>query len=401
MADTTVTTVPLDNKGQTIWGPYWSDPNTAIIVYFSASARPVFYRTINKGASWAVTTLDSGIAAVISCWYDKETPGDTGTLVHIAWVSRAGIHFAYYITVDISDGSVGTRRTIDDTITASGFTFGNRIAITKTVGGNLIVAFETQTEFECYRSTDSGVNWVNRANFFEAASAGDWLLLSPANTGDNNDVAGVYWDRSATELSVKMYDDSANSITETLISGSMIGQSLQRHLAVALRLSDKHLLVGAHSARDSIGDDLKTWDLNINSISSPTVTAKTNIFTDQAESGEVSIIINQQNDDVYLAYLKGGTWESTVDLVFHKSTDGMGSWGAEQVYSEAAADDIRIAHGGRTITNSGGRIQWCFYNDDLAYILVNEVNDIEIAAVSAVGNPWYYYAQQAQLAGRV
>ncbi|MCH7761634.1 hypothetical protein IIA15_09610 [candidate division TA06 bacterium] len=144
-----------------------------------------------------------------------------------------------------------------------------------------------------------------------------------------------------------------------------------------IRISDKHLLLVAHSNDNNSGDDLLTWDLTVNSIASPTITAKTNIFTDQGSSAQVAMVINQQNDDVYVAYLKGGSWLSLVDVVFHKSTNGMSSWGSELPYSQTT-DDYRILHGGRTISNSGGKIQWVFYDDDDFGILVNLVNDVPI-----------------------
>jgi hypothetical protein len=177
-----------------------------------------------------------------------------------------------------------------------------------------------------------------------------------------------------------MYDETANTWTETAIASSMV-EDLRNGWGGVIRHSDNHLLVAAHNGVDTTTDDIQTWDVTPDSISGPTVTAKTNVVTNQAESGGIGIVINQQNDDVYVAYLKGGTWRTAVDVVYHKSDDGMATWGSESAYSEAAADDIRALHGGRSVDNNGGRIQFGFFNDDLTEIFVNLVNDIEIAAV--------------------
>ena len=179
-----------------------------------------------------------------------------------------------------------------------------------------------------------------------------------------------------------MWDDSAGTWTETSISGSMTADSVHVNMDGSVRHSDNHILMAVHSNDDNAGDDLLTWDLTVDSIASPTVTAKTNVFTNQSESAQVSVHINQQNNDVRIAHLKGGTWQSTVDVVFHISTDGMGTWGSEQAYSEAAADDLRLCPAGRTVGDAGGRYQPAFYDDDGSDIFVNEVNDIEIAAVA-------------------
>jgi hypothetical protein len=257
------------------------------------------------------------------------------------------------------------------------------------VNGNLLVAFSTQVEIECYRSIDSGANWTDRADVFETATEEDWVLLFPADV-DAGDCCALFWDRSANAISVKMYDDSANTWTETAISSGMTFDALHMNMDGAIRHSDNHLLMAAHSFNDNAFDDIHTWDLTVNSIASPTVTAKTDVVTDQGESAQVSVHINQQNDDVRVAYLKGGTWEATVDAVYHLSTDDMGTWDAESAYSEAAADDLRLVHAGRTVGDAGGRYQPAFWNDDLNDIFVNETNDVEIAAADGAPNTRRY-----------
>ena len=362
-------------------GPYWSDESTAVVIFGDGALDISFARTTDKGATWAITEILTGSTVQIACWYDKETPGNTGTLLHIVWVDAISGQNIYYQTLDVATGNLGTRRIIDDTISVGGNN-EHRIAITQAVNGNLIVAFTTNTDVECYRSTDSGVNWTSRADVYETATEHDWCLLFPADV-DAGDVAAIFWDKSANTISLKMYDDSANSWTEINIDTDSVASPDHMHMDGSLRLSDKHILLAAHSSFDNTTDDLRTYDLTVDSIASPTVTDKTNVFTNQVESGQVSVFINQQNNNVYVAYIKGGTWQSTTDVVFHKSTDGMAVWGTEQVYSEATADDIRTVSAGRTVGNDGGRYQPAFYNDDLRDLFVNEVNDVEVAAAAA------------------
>lgn len=394
MADTTVVTNAsgrIDfNMG--MWGPYWSDISTGVIIFITFVDPAIdlrFARTTDKGATWAATEMNPGTMVNVSVWYDKETPGDNGTLVHCLYFDRAGTDTAFYRTVDVSDGSLGTERTVDAGITPSSSDFLTSSSITKTVGGNLLVAFETITEIECYRSTDSGENWTSRADVYEAANVKDWLHLYPADTADNQDAVGIFGDRSAGDLEIKMYDDSANSWTPTSIDTDIVTYVSRLVYDGVVRHSDKHILVIAHSDQDTSGDDLRCFDLTVDSIASPTVTAKTNIFTNQAESSGVGLWINQNNDEVRLIYIKGNpTWESTADAVFHISDDGMATWGSEQAYSEATADDIRRAQAGRSVGNTGGRYQPCFYNDDLLDIFVNLVNDAEIAAAAGEAQPF-------------
>ena len=79
------------------WGPYWSDESTAIIVYLDPNQDVVFARTTDKGANWTSPTKihESTSAEASACWYDKETPGDAGTLIHIVWMDDAATDIIY------------------------------------------------------------------------------------------------------------------------------------------------------------------------------------------------------------------------------------------------------------------------------------------------------------------
>lgn len=385
MADTTVATAVAGASDKTgLWGPYWISTTVGMIIFIDSASDPHYARTADGGATWTDEgALDAITCQRLSCWFDQETPGDSGTLVHCAYLDSTGGDRAKYMTIDVSDATLGTKRTVDSTVTVSASKGDHRIAITKARNGNLIIAFTTQDDLECYRSVDAGENWTDRADPFETATEEDWLLLFPANV-DDGDVAGVFWDRSADAITVKMYDDSANSWTETAILSSMTDDTQHINMDGAVRHSDGVIVCCAHSNDDATGDDLRTFTVNPNSIASPTVVTTTaNVFTNQGAAAQCCVLVNQQNDDVYIAYCKGGTWQVTTDIVYHISDDNMASWGVEQAYSEAAADDNRRVQAGRTIGDSGGFFQPVWFDDDDTDLYVNLVNDVAIAAVVA------------------
>ncbi len=159
------------------------------------------------------------------------------------------------------------------------------------------------------------------------------------------------------------------------------------HFDGAIRRSDSHLLMAFHTAADASTDSIKTYDLSVSSIATPTISSAGDVVANQTESGGVSVFIDQNTDDVYVAYGKGNpTWNFTIDVVYHKSSDGMSNWSAENAYSETGADDVRVMPAGRTGTTAGGWYQPAFYNDDLFDIFVNLVNDVEIVIVSAASS---------------
>lgn len=381
MADTTVdSTVDSQvDSSNSLWGPYWIDVDTAVLIYNDSDDDIQAARTTDAGANWSLIEIDTGTVEHAAAWFDQETPGDTGTLVHVVWMDGPN-DTVEYRTIDVSDGSLGTLRTVA-TPTVDTSVEKNRLCVTKSRNGNLYVGYLAPANIGFLRSVNAGADWTTRADLYEAGSQVDFAKLFPANTGDDADVCAIYWDRSANQISVKMHDDSANSWTETSITGGAVEDPIHVNMDGSIRHSDSHLLMAFHSNDDNPVDDLRTVDITVDSIASPTITAKTDVFTNQGESAQTAVFINQQNDDVYVAYCKGNpTWTATTDIVFHISTDGMGAWGSEQAYSELGADDNRIVAAGRTVGDDGGRYQPAWANDDLLDIYVNEVNDIEIAA---------------------
>lgn len=386
MADTTIANVSADlSQVPGPWGPYWVSTLIGVVVYADDNGYLTIARTTNGGSSWTESDLyTSGAGTLnIAVWFDQETPGDTGTNLNIAWMDYND-STCYYITYDISAGSAGTIRTVDSGITVASQKYYNRIAITKTVSGNIIVIGSTQTQTFGYKSDDNFATSGTSINDpVETANEEDWLLAFPACTADDNDAACIFWDRSADEISVKMYDDSADSWTETSIDASAADQGLGYYINMdgSIRHSDGAIILGYFNEFDSATADFKIAEIIPDSISSPTVTGKTDVVSNVLDCGYPSIFVNQQNDDIYAAYCKGGNLNSTVDVVYHISTNDATSWGTENTYSESN-DDLRYVNCGSTVGSGGGRFQPAFNNDDIDTILVNLVYDVEIAAAS-------------------
>ncbi len=382
MADTIVVenVSGFTSGNESLWGPYWSDISTGVIIAQQDATTLIMSRTTDKGATWTesdfLTSVDCrGCAA----FYDKELD-DTGTLVYFVTTDDDNNDLVFR-TIDVADGSFGTQKTIDASFTVEAS--DNRIFIVKCEGGNLLMGAVNTDPGVCYRSTDGGANWTSRTTPW-VDEADDHVIGFPVDV-DDGDACVIFWDSSASAISIKMYDDSENTWTETAIVSDFNDDSAHINMDGIRRISDKHVLFGAHSDDDTTGDDFQTWDLTVDSIASPTVTAKTNIFTNQGESAQAAMVINQQNDDLYMVIMEGGTWISEVDVVRYKSDDGMGTWDGGTTLQEDGQDDFRRSQGGRSIGDAGGRIMYSWFNDDLVDIFVNENTDIEIAAVVAGG----------------
>lgn len=371
-----------------LWGPYYISPSVGAKVALDNGDDVNVYRTTDGGSTWTPTEVDATGAVSLRCFVDKEVPGDAENLIHIWWLnSTNGV--LKYRTFDISGNSLGTERTVATIVSGESASVSSRMAGCKTRNGNLLIAGRvsavTNTIFH-YRSTDAGANWTSRAAIWENVGS-DCGNYYPANTGDGADAALLYQDDSVPELSVKMYDDSADTVTETVVRtgfdpGSAAAAEAQHSWDAALRHSDGVICYAGWNAVNSATADLVTGTLNPNSIAAPTAANTTNVLTDTAASGGCAVAVDQNTDEVFVAYLKGGTWQATVDVKFKKSADGMSTWGAEQNYSEDAADDYRRVTGPRSIVDTGGIVQWAWFDDDDADIFINLTNDVVIPAAA-------------------
>jgi hypothetical protein len=205
-------------------------------------------------------------------------------------------------------------------------------------------------------------------------------MFFPANTADTADLACIYWDVSVNAISIKMYDDSANTRTETAI-GSAVESVSYRNFDWAVRHSDGHIILCIYNAVDVSTADIDCYDIDPSTISSVSISTKTDVLANLAEAMQVSVMINQQNDYIYVATLVWWTRESSTHGVFYVSTDGGTTRWSQQAYTETARDHRYISWG-RTIWQAGWVIQFSLYEVWAADIFVNLVNDIPISWIA-------------------
>lgn len=291
----------------------------------------VYHKSTDGGRSWPIRTqIISTTMFGVSIWFDQWTTGDAGTKIHIAYM-------------DITSDDVVYRNldTATDTISSAvvvfaGATFASganaNLSLTKDRGGYLYVGFDGDggTEVGFYRSTDAGASFGARADLNEAAST-DYYWLFPANLADSHDIWALFWDRSADELSLKTYDDSANSWSEVSIATGMIDVGLttaKPQLSAVVRHSDGHLMVVAWSDRDTATADLKCWDITDDA----TITAKADVLTNINDCQCVHLFLSQITGALHVTYCGKGDGSETLPALTinqKRSVDGGASWGSE------------------------------------------------------------------------
>ena len=288
-----------------------------------------YVKSTDGGATWGAAVVIASAAGSIgvpTVWYDKWTPGQTGNLIHIAY-ARDGVDGMYHRSLLTITDTLSSEGTIDGGI-ASGTL--DRVTMAKSRGGNLYCAYGASSVTRGFaRSTDNGLNWTAKADPWsgEGTTEDERMLLFPGNESDQDDMWLVWWDGDANEISLKTYDDSGNSFAETSIAVSMDSDDAItfQSMAGAIRHSDNHLILVAHSGDGNVAHDFKVFDIN----GSGSITVKTSIFTAVTDKFAACVTIDTGNDDIYVGYVVSTTPFTVQHVVYVKSTDGGGSWGAE------------------------------------------------------------------------
>jgi len=133
MADVTIAggVVGLTENRDAFHGPYWKSPSVGYAIFQEAQDIEV-WKTADSGATWtqqdqANEPGDSNNRS-ISVWFDQETPGNNGNIIHIAFVITSS-NTSSYVQFDTSDDTFGTIRTVDS-LTISNTSTDSDIAVT-------------------------------------------------------------------------------------------------------------------------------------------------------------------------------------------------------------------------------------------------------------------------------
>lgn len=347
MADVTIASGTSGGTTRAMRSVVFTSTLIGYAFYIAGSGDLVYRKTTDGGATWGseVIVYDAGVglARTLDVWFDKWTPGGTGTLIHI-WYTENDTASARYRSLDTNGDTLGTEAQIFDG-TSSASNVGLFISGTKARGGNLYCAFSLVTagEMRTFRSTDGGATWGVRTNLVEIV--GDWAQLFPGNEGDTQDICALYLDVSADELTLKVHDDSADTNSESAAIATVVENTTdftaQYPFAGSVRASDGHLIAAVVTELDTATADFRVFDIN----GTGSIVEKTAIATNIDDIYYPSVFIDPINSSLHVAYIgkRDGseTLATTAAVYYTKSTDGGTSWSAGDTAYSAAGSDYR------------------------------------------------------------
>lgn len=365
-------------------GIFWTSPTVGYVIYTDNFKDLKYNKTEDGGATWGgAVNIRTGNIVAFDCWADWQTEGDAGTKIHIAYCDT-DTDDVRYVYLDTSIDAVGGEDQIEACLGTGSMNTTISIqyfltSITKTRGGNLAVAFRyidtAFASFYGFYTSPDATTWTSEASPWEGSSI-DYIILFPGNEADNQDVWAAFWDQSASEISLKTYDDSGNSWSEQSISAGMEWSGSYLQMDGVIRLSDRHLIFAAWSKYDDATSDLMVWDIN----GAGSIVAKTNVITNTAEYFTVSVFVNQVNDDIYVAYVGGTAAGSDVKAFYQLSVNGGTNWGGQAALQADAEEDMRWISAGAMKAAWGGKFQPFWFDYDDKDLFTNTDNGISIAA---------------------
>jgi hypothetical protein len=348
--------------------------------------RQVSYRkTTDGGSTWgSEVSISSDLDYHnVAIWYDQWTPGLTGTKIHIVAIGDDNDNVEYR-WLD----------TNDDSLRSSWVTVGDMgafvppdggVSITNSTDGNLF-ALGFGTTPGVFKSTDNGSTWndITPSYYFDAAD--DHAQLLPLSGGD---IICIYHDSSTYWARYFVYDEGTDTWDGSATSIEIWYDNADANWGAIVDKSTGDIYLAANERPTYNNYDLKTY---IFSDSSRTMSAKTDIITASGTAcKDVKLIMNENNQDVFAVYIKGGT---SSHVYYKKSTDGMTTWGSETQISTTLDDHIYL----RSHAMSEYKIYAFWFNDDLNDLLgctilnISEdyMVDIEFNAANvAVGDNYY------------
>lgn len=368
----------------------WKVATTADVIYefftTGASADLKYRKSTDGGATWgaAVTIYSTNDVFSFDVYYDKWAPNGTGTKIHIVWLDYGDA--IRYRSLDTASDTLGTQRNVktgtplysDPPDPQSA-----HLSFSLAENGDLRVYFQFDNgpDNGNYKSTaaSAGASWTSRTTFYQS-DYNDLFMLFPAS-GATDDIAVLWWDESASEVKVFIHDDSANTNGSAVSVGTSLNFDISGtaywQWSAQVRHSDGHIILAVRNELGSTGD-IRVFDITPSA--TPSVSELTTVLSNTAGAG-VDVFIDQNTDDIYIAWLQG-TLAATTDVYYSISTDNGSTWGtAVGPVNETAADDYRnLCSNGMVLSGDAGRYALSWVNDDTDDLMTNKVNSVSISA---------------------
>lgn len=316
---------------------------TLYLVYVDTGSDVAFRKSSDGGLSWgAPTVVFAGTVVALSVWFDRWS-GIAAGLIHCAYTESGGSDTLYRTIDTASADALSTQTTI---FAGTSSAAGGGLSITRSRGGNVYckTTIDAGAEGGFYRLPNANVPngaWDAARTNTEALATQDMFILVPGFAADNQDIMCIFWDVSANQISRYIYDDSANTWAETILSGTFTEQVAATsfpHFAAAVDLTNSQIVLLAWNAIDTANADLTCW-----TITESANTAKTDVVTNSTDDQGLCAITIDTVTGYWWAFYGGASggaedYLNAINLYCKVSKDSGTTWGPETKLTSVARD---------------------------------------------------------------
>ena len=293
-------------------------------------------KTTNAGVTWGIPVLiKTGTIMAIAAWYDKWTPSDTGTLIHMAYMDTTS-HDVFYQALDTADDGLD-----GEVVVFAGASFAEGasscLSITKTREPMIIIAFDGDGGTECgtmesveYPPTTSPFTTLTDIN--EATS--DYYWLAPGNETGTDEFYALFFDRSAGALTLK-YGNGGGAYTEVGVGTltNVASTTVAPQVAICIG-TNSHTYVVWWTNQDNVAADLNFADIT----NGATVGSAVKILDSTDDQGGCALGIDTDDGMLYVFYLGktdgSDTAYTSMSVNRRTSSDSGVSWSGETTITQ-------------------------------------------------------------------
>src|SRR3989339_536228 len=369
-AESTIDTTTLDATDE--YGPSPSVVFTTSLIgyifYIDASTQDLVYKvTADGGVSWGlVVTIDSATTGwtKVAVWYDQWTPGDTtGTKIHIAASDDASDDIFYTFLDTSTDTLKGSMVSVISGTTTLDEDDDGSPGITKGAGGALFLSgnFTNTAGGKISKSTDgAGDTWGNITPSTWSSVNIDQIQLLSLKTG--NDIIAIKDETGSDAIKYQIYDETNDTWPDSWsnIATLVENTTYDQWFSASIKKSTGDVFLTFASYTGDSTNDIEFWSFDDSSRGGG-FSKQTNLFNNDATVMMPVPIIDENNGDIYVSYLRG-TLGDTMHVYFKKSANGGRTWSDESVRLNEFGDDHKSLRGNFL---SDGRLYIVWYNDDL------------------------------------
>lgn len=352
--------------------------------YVDSNGTCSYSKTTNGGTSWggAITTDSQTDCIGITVWYDRWTPNDIGTYIHIVTFDTS-LDALFYNRLDTSNDTLlmgsSPINMVSNSAQGGTLTAGeNYAAVTKGTDGTIYAVSNDGTNpradsyiVECTTNCNLATGWTETGtNPLDLAS--DFNLLVPL---ENGNIMLINRDISLEDIRTKIWNNSTWSASWTFIDTNAT-DNMTYDVGMAATISSTtpvkvYLAYTADNATPGTDDDVRTAFYN-GSTWSTTADVITN--STLGITG-VAIALDSSPNDVYVGYSARTTpgTASTGNIYWKKSTTTMAGWGVENGPVNSSTNDM---YGVDLNLLSNERIYESWYANSVSTIYGDTIADV-------------------------